>query len=543
MDKKIILIVDDEPVNINIVAGILHEFYEIRVATSGQNALDILRDEKPDLILLDVVMPQMDGYEVAKHLKKNIETINIPIIFLTAQRDPESIVKGFNEGAVDYISKPFAKEELLARVTTHLKIHRLQQSLSQAVDELEDKMEQLQKSKQEFEMIFNHSHNGIALTDLETNFILLNDSYSRITGYSKEELLHKSCTSLSQAKDTKLLELVMQKGHVENIEKRWIVKDNKIVYTNISISLMPDQKTLLFNAIDITKLKKAEEKIAHYVEVMDKNVIYSSTDLKGKIVDVSQAFCDVLGYDKEELIGKSHNITRHSDMPKGIYQKLWDDILQNHNWSGEMKNRKKDGTFYWAKTDIFSDFDDDSGQKIGYTAIRQNITDKKNIEELAIQDELTKVYNRRYFNQIMDDRLNSDDNLSFMMIDLDHFKDYNDTYGHQEGDKVLKQIGQILNQFATKSGDFAFRLGGEEFALLLKNASREEAIESANALCQNVMKLGIDHRKNSAANVVTVSVGLVYKPKEKSLDKEEIYQKADENLYKAKESGRNRVYF
>jgi len=543
MDKKIILIVDDEPVNINIVAGILHEFYEIRVATSGQNALDILKDEKPDLILLDVVMPQMDGYEVARHLKKNIETINIPLIFLTAQRDPKSIVKGFNAGAVDYISKPFAKEELLARVSTHLKIHKLQQSLSQTVDELKDKMDQLQKSKQEFEMIFNHSHNGIALTDLETNFILVNDSYSRITGYSKEELLNKSCTSLSQTKDTKLLALVMQKGHVENIEKRWIVKDNKIVYTNISISLMPDKKTLLFNSIDITKLKKAEEKIAHYVEVMDKNVIYSSTDLNGKIIDVSQAFCNISGYEKEELLGKNHNITRHSDMPKNIYQSLWSEISHNHSWSGEVKNKKKDGTFYWADTSIFPDFDDNTGQKIGYTAIRQDITDKKKIEELAIQDELTKVYNRRYFNQIMDDRLNSQTNLCFMMIDLDHFKDYNDTYGHQAGDEVLKKIGQILNRFATKGGDFAFRLGGEEFALLLNNDSSEEAIQKANALRQSVAKLCIPHTKNSAANIVTISIGLVYKPKEKSLDKEAIYQKADENLYKAKENGRNRVDF
>ena len=113
MNKKVVLIVDDEPANINLVAEILHNLYEIRIATNGMTALSMIEKAKPDLILLDINMPQMNGYEVASKLKSSEETTNIPFIFLTAKSDAQSIVDGFKHGAVDYISKPFSKEELL----------------------------------------------------------------------------------------------------------------------------------------------------------------------------------------------------------------------------------------------------------------------------------------------------------------------------------------------------------------------------------------------------------------------------------------------
>ena len=136
MNKKVVLIVDDEPANINLVAEILHNLYEIRIATNGMTALSMIEKVKPDLILLDINMPQMNGYEVAAKLKSSKETTSIPFIFLTAKSDAQSIVEGFKHGAVDYISKPFSKEELLARVETHLKLNELQTSLNDTANEL-----------------------------------------------------------------------------------------------------------------------------------------------------------------------------------------------------------------------------------------------------------------------------------------------------------------------------------------------------------------------------------------------------------------------
>src|SRR5262249_37467808 len=117
-DTKLVLIVDDTPTNVAVVTGLLKDAFRTKVATSGQKALAIASAEKPDLILLDVMMPDMDGFEVCRRLKENPETREIPVIFLTAKTDAVDEVRGFDVGAVDYIRKPFSPPTVLARVRT-----------------------------------------------------------------------------------------------------------------------------------------------------------------------------------------------------------------------------------------------------------------------------------------------------------------------------------------------------------------------------------------------------------------------------------------
>lgn len=125
-DKPLILIVDDNPQNIQVLGSLLMaREYEIGVAQNGVLALKFIEDRLPDLILLDVMMPEMDGIELCKTLKKNILRSHIPVIFLTAKTDTEDIVRGFDAGGVDYITKPFIAAELLARVKTQLEIQYL----------------------------------------------------------------------------------------------------------------------------------------------------------------------------------------------------------------------------------------------------------------------------------------------------------------------------------------------------------------------------------------------------------------------------------
>ena len=129
-DKKLILIVDDTPTNIAVVSGLLKDSFQTKVATNGEKALAIATGaEKPDLILLDVMMPGMDGYEVCRKLKDNPATRDIPVIFLTAKTEEIDEEKGFDVGAVDYIHKPFSGPIVLARVRTQL---ALQEALSEA---------------------------------------------------------------------------------------------------------------------------------------------------------------------------------------------------------------------------------------------------------------------------------------------------------------------------------------------------------------------------------------------------------------------------
>lgn len=130
LKKPLILIVDDTPKNIQVLGKTLHDIgYNVSIATSGSQALDSVKKEKPDLILLDIQMPEMDGFEVCKILKMNSDTKGIPIIFLTAVTDSDKIVEGFELGAVDYITKPFNSAELSVRVATHIEIKQSREKL------------------------------------------------------------------------------------------------------------------------------------------------------------------------------------------------------------------------------------------------------------------------------------------------------------------------------------------------------------------------------------------------------------------------------
>src|ERR1700733_910840 len=140
--KKTVLMVDDAPANIKTVKAILRDLYKIRVAASGVKALEMARiAPPPDLILLDVLMPDMDGYEVCKQLKMVPETRNIPVIFLTGQTHVEEETKGFAVGAVDYIHKPFSPAVVMARVETHLMLRGIPDQLAQQLFTIQKELE------------------------------------------------------------------------------------------------------------------------------------------------------------------------------------------------------------------------------------------------------------------------------------------------------------------------------------------------------------------------------------------------------------------
>ena len=127
------------------------------------------------------------------------------------------------------------------------------------------------------------------------------------------------------------------------------------------------------------------------------------------------------------------------------------------------------------------------------------------------------------------------------MLDVDNFKLYNDTYGHQEGDNVLMQIGKVLNKFSKRAGDYTFRLGGEEFGVIAQKSSNEEAVLFANKIREEIEELKIPHKHNTSSSFITVSIGLFFKSISIDNNREDIYKLSDDLLYKAKENGRNMV--
>jgi len=150
--KDIILVVDDQPNNLKVISSVLGESYSLSFANNGVNALKILDGLTPDLVLLDVMMPEMDGYEVCQHIKSNEKTKDIPVIFLTAKTDIEDIIKAFNAGAVDYITKPFNIMELKVRVSNHINLKHAHSELEEA----NKKLIKLNHEKDKFFTIIAH---------------------------------------------------------------------------------------------------------------------------------------------------------------------------------------------------------------------------------------------------------------------------------------------------------------------------------------------------------------------------------------------------
>lgn len=292
------------------------------------------------------------------------------------------------------------------------------------------------------------------------------------------------------------------------------------------------------------KLNKANKEIKKYISLVDEHVILSSTDLQGNINYVSKAFCKISGYSKKELLGRNHSLLRDEKMSKEFYEDLWKTILLNKTWRGEIKNRKKDGTSYWIKASIFPIFNS-YGKKIGYSSIKEDISDKKIIEKISITDPLTGLYNRRYLENILPGLLNSlkreNNFFSFLMIDIDFFKQYNDTYGHNKGDKVLKKVANTLRNTLKRKDDYYFRLGGEEFAIIFKSKTLENAVQFSQSLKNSIENLNIEHKNSKISDKITISLGLVCKASKEVKSFEDIYKEADLLLYKAKNSGRNKV--
>ncbi|WP_310439692.1 diguanylate cyclase [Sulfuricurvum sp.] len=272
-----------------------------------------------------------------------------------------------------------------------------------------------------------------------------------------------------------------------------------------------------------------------YISLLEKYVSTSITDVEGVIVYASKAFCEMTGYTQEELIGKKHTILRHPDMPNEIYTELWTTITQGKPWHGRIKNRTKYKESYWVDAHIEPIFD--NGKIIGYQAIRQNITEEALFETLAKIDILTGLYNRKTIGEFaqvsIDEAQRYQTPLSVIMVDLDDFKQINDTYGHPAGDEVLKKISVIF-QNLVRSSDRVGRWGGEEFLILLPQTTYGQAKELAERLC-----VEFSSHKFEKIGYKTASFGVALLEAEDTLER--LIEKADKALYTAKKLGKNRI--
>lgn len=285
--RKKILIVDDNPENIHLLSDNLEEDYEILYATDGEDALEtVFSGDRPDLILLDIMMPGLDGYEVCGRFKANADTWDIPIIFITAMNQVDDETRGLKLGAIDYISKPFSMSVVRARISTALRLQEemdrrimltkqlrdmnqdLENRVSEKVTELRQAHEDLKESESRYRAIFENAVDGIFQVSLEGRILNASPSMARILGYDSSEELIASVTNIDtqcyvSPEDRKeLLHLLTHDDVVKGFETRMTQKDGTVIWVSLSVRLVyDDQGEVIYTegfCVDITGQKKAE---------------------------------------------------------------------------------------------------------------------------------------------------------------------------------------------------------------------------------------------------------------------------------------------
>ena len=293
------------------------------------------------------------------------------------------------------------------------------------------------------------------------------------------------------------------------------------------------------------KLHKLKDTLEKKIRVIDDYVNLCVTDKKGVIIDVSKSYCTLTGYTRAELIGKRHNILRYEKTENRVYKELWETINSKKVWEGELTNVKKDGEIFNTKILITPELDENQNI-VNFIAYSQDISYQKKIELISVTDELTKLYNKREFNNIftrsVENAKRFNNPYTMLMIDIDFFKQYNDSYGHLKGDYALESVAKAMKKCCTRSTDISFRLGGEEFGLIYIASNQKEALVFAKKIQDEIHNLKIEHKSSKVSSYLTVSIGLFFSENIRDFSKDDIYQRCDDALYFAKKAGRNNIY-
>ena len=326
-----ILIVDDEIPNLRLLTELLEkEGYQVRPAEKAQTALDSALAKPPGLILLDVRMPEMDGFELCRRLKQDKRTQHVPIIFVSALQDIEARLQGFEAGGVDFISKPFQELEILARVRTHMNLHRMQKHLEQLVDErtselsesrasLEQKVRALKESDERYELAVTGSAAGIWDWDIRFDKVYYSNRLKELLGYAPDEFLdtQDEIWNRMHPDDYEAARMAMDKHLKEHVpyiidyrlqtksgEYRWFHARGQALWDETGKAIR-----MSGSLIDINERKQAEKELQR--SEYDKSLILNSTgeiiafhDLDHNFQWVNKAYLETTGLSLSEVIGK-----------------------------------------------------------------------------------------------------------------------------------------------------------------------------------------------------------------------------------------------
>ncbi|WP_426172688.1 diguanylate cyclase [Massilia sp. TWR1-2-2] len=418
-----ILIVDDAPASLGVLRTMMSkQGYQTFVATSGERALSLAQRVQPDLILLDVVMPGMDGLETCRQLKGDARTQNIPVIFMSAKSDTDDIVAGFDIGAADYIGKPLRMAEVRARVRAQLQMRCTSAAQKDQADRLR--------------MIVDAMDEGLMVIEASGRIQYSNPACERHLGYGADELAGHALSDLLGA-------------------------------------------TLAQEYLDYFAACAADPAAVHPGGAREVLIRHRDGALRAMDLTLTPMVAD-----EPLFIGLLHDITHH---------------------------------------------------KRSETAL----------QHAAMVDQLTQIANRRRFDSFLEQEwlraIRSGQPLSLILLDVDHFKLYNDTLGHAAGDICLQQVAAALQSRALRTTDLAARYGGEEFVLLFAETALDTAVVLAESIRAQVESLHLPHPRSSTSEWLTVSIGVATVVPTQFDRIEEFFVAADRMMYAAKDAGRNRV--
>jgi two-component system, sensor histidine kinase and response regulator len=261
--KPLVLLVDDNPQNLKMLGNILKEKpYRQALAQSGAEALDFLKKKRPDLILLDIMMPDMNGFEVCQQLKQDAELSEIPVIFLTAKTEKKDVIKGLEEGAVDYITKPFNNQELIKRVSTHLELKAAKAALLEKIEELK----QANATKDKFFSIIAHD---------------LMSPFNALVGLS-ELLVEKDIDVQEREKLLRIIQQASKTGYnlLKNLLEWSRFQTGRMTFRLESINL----KELVDSNLELLRSNALAKDIQIFSDILEKTFVLADSNMLNTII-------------------------------------------------------------------------------------------------------------------------------------------------------------------------------------------------------------------------------------------------------------------
>ena len=421
--------------------------------------------------------------------------------------------------------------------------------LASSFNHMTSELNRITVSREYFESIMSSMGEMVFVTDDQQRIQFANPAVLATLGYNQQELkgreLHTLIKGGIELTDEELKKL-HKSGEIKSIEREFIHQAGHTVPVLITVTLMQqaDQQSykIVHAGRDITRLKRAEHELRLAARVMDcDSSAILICDAQSNILLVNPAFCEITGYSREEVIGNNPRLLSSGKQPAEFYRDMWDALLKDGIWSGEIWNRRKNGEIYpeWLAITAVRD---DAGEITNFVSIFTDISRQKEIEQelshLAHHDQLTGLPNRTLFTDRLEHALaraiRKNHKVGLMFIDIDGFKAINDNHGHDVGDALLCSIATKLTEL-TRESDTVARIGGDEFVIILENLSTiEDIIQIADKT------LGSFDKPTMAAGIacnVGCSIGIAIAPDD-SVEADELVKKADTAMYLAKSSGK-----